>query len=339
MSLTFVLGRCDSLRSEVFLCATVPEGANPADAIITGTLRGPECRGAITLPVTAKFSKIPADAKQAPAMTIVARAILTEPSYWTPELPNLYQLDARLVVNGHEADVCQRLVGLRRFGVRGRSLWLDGRRYVPRGLAIPEAAIDVEQFRAAGLAAVVADPSETFLDRCDVTGVPVIGRLADGHDPPLEPGAAAERMVSWAWHPSVLLAVVPAGMGLDGTSRLAAAVGNSMGTLLLAAEVDGSVPPSRARPDAELLVVTLGEHALPHEAWQHDAIPVPLVALRGTASDVAISRNPCDSLQADLASWRSGGASWDWAGFCVDVGSQGTRSGGDAGSIIGHGCF
>ena len=321
MSLSLVLGRCDSLRAEVFLRASLPAAVDPADAVITGTLKGPECRHAITLPVTGKFLTLPADASRRDS--IVARVVLTEPSSWTPELPSLYQLDARLVVSGRELASCRRLVGLRRFGVRGRSLWLDGRRFVPRGLAMPELAIDVSQFRDASLTAIVADPSEAFLDHCDAEGVPVIAVLADSSGSPMTITVAAERIATWAWHASVLMAVVPLAAPHAECSETADATRHARGTLLLAHEVEGAMPPPEAASGTDAVIVSLPANTVPHPSWQTAPPTVPLLAQRPDASGAVVSRQPCDTLQASLAAWRTSAttprSAWDWSGYFVDM--------------------
>lgn len=326
MSLSLVLGRCDSLRAEVFLRAALPASATPAGAVITGSLKGPECRRAITLPVTATFLPLPADASH--ANSIVGRAVLTEPSYWTPELPSLYQMKARVVASGLGIETCEQAVGLRRFGVRGRSLWLDGRRFVPRGLLMPERDIDLKRFREASLTAMVADPSEAFLKECDAEGVPVIAILADERGSAMNVDVAAERIGLWSWHASVLLAVVPLAAREGEGDRIAAATRRARGTLLLGLEVDGSMPPPTTAISGDAIVVSLAANAVPHSAWRTTPPAVPCLAIRPHTPDAVVSRGPCDSLQAGLASWRSGdetpGAAWDWAGYCVEVCAQGT---------------
>jgi hypothetical protein len=325
MSLTLILGRCDSLRAEVFLRASLPAGVAPADAVITGTLKGPACRRAITLPVTGKFLTLPPDTSRTDS--IVARVVLTEPSYWTPELPSLYQIDARLVVSGRENRACRRPVGLRRFGVRGRSLWLDGRRFVPRGLVMAERDIDVRQFRDALLTAMVADPSEAFLDACDAEGVPVIAILSDAGGAPMTADVARERIATWAWHATVLMAVVPVAARDDDRERIA---DTTRGTLLLAQEVDGSVPPPVVAERIDAFVVALEANTVPHPAWRTTTPAVPLMARRPDAAGATLSRQSCDILQASLAAWRSGAETsllpWDWAGYCIDAPSQGNSS-------------
>ena len=84
----FILGRADEMRAEVH----VRQPGLADDARLTGTLTGPLCATATTLPTTVRLAAA-GWAGGVPA----ARAILTEPSYWTPELPNLYRLDLEVV--------------------------------------------------------------------------------------------------------------------------------------------------------------------------------------------------------------------------------------------------
>jgi hypothetical protein len=329
VSLSWILGRCDSLRAEVYVRAMLPAGVDPASATLSGTLTGPDCKHAITLPVTAKLTAMRRDDAAATADTLVARAILTEPSSWTPELPNLYRLEARLEAAGRELAAWQRPVGLRRLGVRGRSLWLDGRRYVPRGVAAASDAIDVAGFRAAALAVVVPDPSEAFLARCDAEGVAVIAMLADEAGRALDVEAATAAIARWAWHPAVLAAVVPRGVSAEAAGEIVSNTRTCRDTLLLACDVDGTRPPPLLPAGIDLVVVTLPARGLPHAAWRSDSPGVPLLARRpAEAADAAEaaaadgpSRRECDALQAALAGWGTGGGAGpplDWAGYLVD---------------------
>ena len=341
-----ILGRCDSLRAEVFFRGELPPGVTAGETALTGTLSGPDCRHAITLPVTAKLAAVPgspAEPAAAAASSVVTRAILTEPSFWTPELPGLYRLEARLVAAGREVATWQRPLGLRRLGVRGRSLWLDGRRYVPRGIVAPAERIDLAAFRAASLAAVVADPSEDFLARADTEGVAVLGLVADSAGRPLDREPAAAAIVRWAWHPAVFAAVVPRGAAAE---EIAVATRGRRGTLLVAGEVDGTLPPPITPAGIDLLVVTLPAGEVPHAAWRTEPSSVPLVArlkrgresfLRSTLPGEAgqgraasggremtpdpffflPSRRPCDAIQAALAGWGTAAdePAPSWAGY------------------------
>ena len=327
LAIDCILGRCDSLRAEVFFRAEVPPGVAAGEAALIGTLTGPDCRHAITLPVTAKLGPVPGPAAPddpAAATTLVARTILTEPSFWTPELPGLYRLDGRLVVSGREVAAWRRPVGLRRLGVRGRSLWLDGRRYVPRGLRATVEPSTLRGCRAAALAAVVADPTEEFLAGCDAEGVAAIGLLADAAGKPCDLEAAAATITRWAWHPALVAAVVPRGVSAEAAGGLAAATRGRRGTLLVAWEADGSLPPPAVPVGVDLLVVTLPAGGVPHEAWRTEPPALPLVARRRAeeASASAFrspSRRECDALQAALAGWgtAAGDQGPEWAGYVV----------------------
>lgn len=320
---SWILGRCDSLRAEVYVRAAVPAGVDAASATLSGTLAGPECRRAITLPVTAKLTAIRQDDAAAATDAVVVRAILTEPASWTPELPNLYRLEVRLEAAGRELAACQRPVGLRRLGVRGRSLWLDGRRYVPRGLAVGPDPIDLAALREAALAAVVADPPEAMLARCDAEGVAVIGLLADAAGHPCDLESATAAIARWAWHPAAVVAVVPRDVSAKAVAEIAATARGCRDTLLLAWEVDGLQPPPPLPAGIDLLVVTLPAGGLPHEAWRTDAPALPLVARQGTGRELSPvppvpSRRECDAVQAALAGWRTAdgaGSPPDWAGY------------------------
>jgi hypothetical protein len=311
-----VLGRCDTFRAEIYLRATMPSG-EPGGSL-QGTLTGPECRRATTLPVTARFG--PAPGIGSPD-TIVARVVLTEPAFWTPELPNCYRLDATVGVAGAEVAPCRRMVGLRRLGARGRSLWLDGRRFVPRGHGGEADVIDLEGFRQAGLTAVLADPPEALLDRCDSEGVALIACLVDTAARPLNAEAASRLIGAWAWHPAVLGACLPLGLPHDQVAAVVAATRSTRGTLLLALAVDGTRPPVAPPAGVDLIVLNLPAGGLPHPAWRLDSPPLPLIACRrDVLAATARSRRQCDALQADLATWATVAGrrpDWDWAGYLV----------------------
>jgi hypothetical protein len=298
-----ILGRCDDMRAEVYVRAT---GLPPdAGATIAGTLQGPEARGAVTLPATAALVDLGPGPDGAAA---VARAILTEPSYWTPELPSRYRLRAVVTSPGATLGACDRLVGLRRLGVRGRSFWLEGRRWVPRAVGCTEASIDIPMLRGQLAAAAVVDPAESLCVAADERGLGIVARCTT------DPVAACAR---WREHPSVMLAVVPSASAQ--TAAVIERVGRVKGTMLVGIEVDGLQPPPAVPRGIDFLVVALPEAHLPHAAWRAGP-PLPLIAARPHPGPPAERRSACDRLQAELAAWRDGGqaAPWDWAGYLVE---------------------
>ena len=301
-AILLTLGRCDEVRAEMFLRA-------PVAGSISGTLAGPRRGRDTTLPATARL--------QPTATSGVVRAILTEPAYWTPDLPNLYRLEATIEAAATPPHVVDRLVGLRRLGVRGRSLWLDGRRWVPRAVAAAGVA-GIEACKPGALAAVVAEPDETLLARADEIGVAVFAlATASSAD---HRASVADRIAAWSAHPSAVVAILPQELPAATVAAVARAALPHKGTLLLAATVAGdSPPPAAIPPGIDALVVALDRDALPHATWR-DGVGMPLMAWRRAEASPDAGRGPCDALQAALAGWGATGHDprpWDWAGYVV----------------------
>lgn len=255
----------------------------------------------MTLPTTTRLVPLPAGI----GSTAVSRAILTEPAFWTPDLPNLYRVEgtSRAAAPGAAARF-DALIGLRRLGVRGRSFWLDGRRWVPRAVA---AGLTAAAAREAGVGLVVPSPTDELLAATDATGVAVVAVLGSGE-------ASPARVANLARHPSVTLAIMTErpvdGDALADLRRLA-------GTLQIGLAVEGATPPPDAADGIDFLAVVLDEGAVPHAGWRTRPSR-PLVAwCRGDAT----GRRDCDLLQRDLARWGVGTSApepmWDWAGYLV----------------------
>jgi hypothetical protein len=300
------LGPCDDMRAEIFVR---PAGDVPAGSRIVGSVTGPRRGRDTTLPVTSRLVPLAGAAAAGPA----SRAILTEPAYWTPDLPNLYRVEARLEPHDGDPWAIDAWIGLRRLGVRGRSFWLDGRRWVPRAF-VGQHAVAAAKEAEVGLA--ITMPADPLLAEADDMGVGVV---------PLLPAASLTptRIASWARHPSAMLAVITGGDAMaDVADRLAAGRG-ARGTLLIGMAVDGMCQPPAVPAGVDFLVVQLPAEGLPHAGWMVPAVQ-PLVAWRQAAEKVS-SRASCDALQRDLALWRltagaglaGGTPPWDWAGYLV----------------------
>jgi hypothetical protein len=171
---------------------------------------------------------------------------------------------------------------------------------------------------------VIDDPSDAMCAAADQAGVAIIARLAGAAGRSLDCVSAAKRIVAWALHPSVVLAVVPRTVAPADAAAIVVAARSLKGTMLVGLEVDGVQPPDAA-PAAvfgavDCIVVDLPLAGLPHEAWRSWPIVKPLVARRIVAAGtVEERRRECDRLQADLAAWGLAGGTlqlpWDWAGY------------------------
>lgn len=327
--LSILFGRADDMRAEILVRVSVQNAGGGGGRLqLEGTLVGPRRGRDMTLPTTVKLVDGVGDrAAGGGAMQAVARAVFTEPAYWTPELPNLYRLHAEIQREGRPVAVLDRMIGLRRLGVRGRSLWLEGRRWVPRGVTISESGFDPTTLRTQAAAAVVSDPTVEICGDADQAGVAIIARLVDAAGRGLDCEEARERVAAWAVHPSVVMAVVPRTVGMEEAAAIVATARPLKGTMLLGLEIDGTQPPDAVPAAAvgpvDCMVVDLPRDGLPHDGWRAGSpwgTERPLVAQRAVASGIAADhRQECDRLQAALAAWGlANGATqcvWDWAGY------------------------
>lgn len=325
-----LLGRADDMRAEVWLRCTPPAAGAAAIGpllVVSGILVGPECSTAATLPTTVSL----VDQGTVEGQPPLARGVCTEPGFWTPELPNLYRAEVTLRRGDDVVASGRRMIGLRRLGVKGRSLSLDGRRYVPRGVACQADPARLDELRQLSAVAVVgfptvADPAakssaaslDAMLTTADRIGVAVVIRLGASTGAAVDPSILQERLEAWAAHPSVFLVTLP-----SGSAGVAAITGGPRrGTMLFGLEVDGlDPPPSILDRGVDLLVVRLPEHGVPHDAWQKaPALPLVAAIKEIDLPSAAVARGACDRLQADLAAWARPelrDQPWDWAGYLV----------------------
>jgi len=302
LDISITLGRCDEMRAEAYVA---PGAAVPSGARLEGVLEGPYRRRDVTLPMQARLEPLADPSGTRP----VSRVVLTEPAFWSPESPNLYRASVHLESPEGSPIAVETRVGLRRLGVRGRSFWLDGRRWVPRAVALA-GGVDAASAAATGL--VTAVPDESLLSTADDRGVAVVVLL--------EPSdVTAGRIGVLARHPSAVMAIV---VGCDQPAVLAdavAAVQRVKGTLQVGIVVPGAIPITGPGVGFDFVAVGLADDQPPHEAWR--TLPsCPLVAWRRTpVVGPTSARAACDRLQRDLAAWRvaGGGPSWDWAGYLV----------------------
>lgn len=132
---------------------------------LTGTVRGPRCRVAETLP--AEFAL--EDLGREP--TWLAAARIFEPCYWTPELPFQYEVTVELrdESDGNTVASHTAITGFTRLAARGRGWVLGGRAFTLRGVArMPEDQAAWEALRGESLAVWARDDSAKYcsVDAC-----------------------------------------------------------------------------------------------------------------------------------------------------------------------------
>lgn len=236
---------------------------------LAGTVRGPFSDFAKTLT---------ADFKLKPAGSQGVEALITEPCYWTPQLPMRYELH----VDGEQS----KPFGLKRFYCSGRNLTLEGKRIVLRGKACnsPSEA-DLELARQHETALMVIDPSDDVCEMASRLGVPLLVRVTMV--------TAIERL---AWFPAVYMVLTTTGQRLSPSSQIPAAEIVKAGdepTLL-----------------SQAIIIELGPGERP-SAWTATCDKPVIVIRKDSEADIKAARASCDRLQAELA------PEFDLAGYFV----------------------
>ncbi|MGB0655161.1 MAG: hypothetical protein ACPGMQ_06990 [Pirellulales bacterium] len=323
MRFRVILGKADDLKADVLFQMSVPASAETPLAL-EGFLTGPTSTRASTLPVHQKI-RIHSQRVVGEGTEILGHSILTEPAFWTPNVPMLYFVKCRITSSGKELALLSQTTGLRRLGIRNHSLWLDGHRFVLRGVTCGNRDYTSAKQQPAGpedhrTADVLDLPAEVFsetdsveleidenLKTADEIGRPIIIRLHPKSPPSVIPSVIC-RLAS---HPSVFLTVIPNTL-LPEVSKFSA----YKGTMLFAKETHAKFAPPELPNGIDLAVVRLSQ-SVPDSSWKTPP-PYPVIAWQ---TGVPSQRQECDRLQALLANWRTAPkgppSSWDWAGYFV----------------------
>jgi hypothetical protein len=263
------------------------------DWSLSGQLHGPLCRHARTLPASAPLQDL------GPGPSLVARALLTDPCFWSCDLPATYQLTVELRERGQRVETCVRMFALRDLAVRRRSFYWEGRRWVLRGVryeACPGQAWS--EWRERSAAAVVQCPDDVLCREASLEGVLLVARIDSAYGELL---AQLRRLAQW---PAVGVVVVDAAVEEAGAWRRAAPH-----VLLACGDVERA---DRIPPWAQVALAP-AERLVDPRFYSSGPV-VPLVATRSAtaAGSLAEARAACDALQRDLA------PSGDFAGYVVD---------------------
>jgi hypothetical protein len=280
------------------------EGCDPSDGWqLSGTLLGPECRFAQTLPATYRWRDL------GPGRALLAEAFLPDPCFWSPQLPHLYRASLELRHRGMLRGTFAQSVGVRSFGARRRDLSWEGKRWVLRGvLASESTAPNLAPWHAGPTTMVVDNPSDELCRGGTAGGVLIAARLSatsgDGTGGVDRLAAELTRLARWA---CVGVAIIDAGSSrtIVESSTLTKPAGN-----ILLAQYFPAGSPVVPGAWAKAAAVTAAGSGSEFAAAVADC-PVPVIAMRTAdqSSDVATGRQRCDELQRDLA------PAGDYAGY------------------------
>jgi hypothetical protein len=218
---------------------------------------------------------------------LLSEATVPDPCFWTPELPFMYSAELRAVQGDETIAAIKRPFGIRRLGVHSRSLYLDARRFVLRGVRVNPAAIeDLAMAKQTASALFVTDPSDQFLQEASEEGVFLAVPLDASHST-----AELTRFGRW---PAVAVVVLDGDVPAGNEPHLATR------NTLLAQNVAATDTPVAPASWAHLLWWQIEPDKTPPAAASRN---MPVIAYRPTSENATIkeSRRACDRLQADLA--------------------------------------
>jgi hypothetical protein len=286
-------GDCSPSAAHVY--ARLPGLSHEDGWTLSGTVRGPECALSRTLPATVRM------ADMGPGEGLLAHAVLPDPCSWSPELPGLYRVAIELHRHGDDVDAAQRVLGIRMLGPRGRSLYLDGLRWVPRGISRGAAEpCELAAWREAAAMMIVAEAEadDALCEAASHQGVLLAVRLSGDSD------ACLRRLAHLARFAATAVAIVER-RDVDGAA-LRRVAPNILVAALVPANVAVEVPAW-----AHLAVCEVADPAAFGQRTADLACPVIAVRSLEAVLPLAEARAACDDLQRDLA------PHGDFAGYAV----------------------
>jgi hypothetical protein len=275
----------DLTVNRAYVYARLPRPADDAGLMLTGQIRGPRCLYAETLPVTSPLVDL------GPGPTLLARALVPEPCFWSPDLPAIYDVVVHLQRGSEIIATARREIGLRSLGVRGRHLALDGKRWVLRAVSTYATSADMPRRWHDAQAAYMSDDSNAqALAEASQWGALAVVFVRDNRD-----DQTAVRIRELTRYPGV--AIVATDGQLPANFKRPSVAPN-----LLLAQWIGPDHWARLQPWADIVLVAADEPALLSETAAQAEIPI--VAARFLIDgllDIASARAECDRLQRDLA--------------------------------------
>ena len=271
--------------------ARMPRPAERA-LILRGKVTGPQSAYAHTLPASFPLRDM------GPGLSLLAEALVPEPCFWTPDLPNLYRVEVELCKGDQTLASTSRTFGIRRLGTSGRNLIFDGKRSVLRAVTfddVPPAPL--LEWRDASAAAIVNNPSDDLCGEASRVGVLIV---ADLRSTSLD---IADELRRLARFPAVGIAILPTQAASSDPHGLAP-------NILLAQYASAGEKPSPTMW-AKLLVREAKDPSMFSECVGVGNVPVIAYRTAGPQANIAAARRLCDELQRDLA------PHGDYAGYIV----------------------
>ncbi|MBW8884062.1 MAG: hypothetical protein JF612_04635 [Planctomycetia bacterium] len=267
-------------RASVY--ARLPRPADDAGLRLTGKVTGPRCFNTRTLPTTSHFCDLGA------GPTLLSRALVIDPSYWSADVPSIYDLVIDLRRGAKILATARREIGFKALGVRNHAFVLQGKHWVLRGVCASSVKDLLPREWHAASAVFVTDEMDARLAEASQRGTMAVVELRGAAD------EIIDRLRILAMFPAAIMAVIhghlPRQFAIKGVAP----------NLLLAQPLD---------PIREFMLQPWA-HAIWAEWSDAGAIAklqtttnLSVVAVRRLQSPLPIdqARAACDKLQRDLA--------------------------------------
>ena len=264
-----------------YVYARLPHFADSAGLTLGGLVRGPRCLHAETLPTSVRL------VHQGPGPTLLARAAVPDPVFWSADLPAIYDVTVNLS-RGHEViATATHQLGLRALGAEGRNLVLEGKHFVLRGVSDSSTTSTLlRDWRAAGAAYVTSQPSDELLEEASQGGAWTVVELPQSGKDDV---ASLARL---ARYPAAAVAIIRGNLPEDFAHQTIAP------NVLLAQHVEN--PSEKVLPWTQIVAAPADDVLLREMRARLD---LPLIAIRKLNSPLSIAeaRAACDALQRELA--------------------------------------
>ena len=273
----------DLTANRAFVYARLPRQADDAGITLSGQVRGPRCLHAQTLPSVAPLIDL------GPGPTHLARALIPEPCFWSPDLPAIYDVVVNLQRGTEILATARREIGLRSLGIRGQNLALEGKRWIIRGVSSQSAThILPRDWHDAAAAYVGPSPNDDRLAEASQWGTLSISTVSGTSD------EIIAQLRQLTLHPAVAMAIIHGDLPRD--------FGQSAVTpnLLLAQHWNPSAN-LLPQPWADAIWADASSPKLLSDLSSSTSHPI--IAVRPLPSPLPIdqARAACDQLQRDLA--------------------------------------
>jgi hypothetical protein len=242
---------------------------------LTGTLTGPTCLYGETLPATSRFLD------KGPGGPPLAEATVPEPSFWTPQMPQLFQARVQLRHGDQLQAEVTRSFGIRPLGAAGARLRLDGKAWVLRGVMGDDvAAEELPAWHDSDTALVVRSPSDILCEAASRIGVLIVAVLDESNVNEIR------RLSRW---PAVGIVSLPAGA----SPKIA-----NLGHNLLLAERFAAGQSIDVAAWADVVICEVDDPS----GFGVAQVTKPVLACRPLHAASNVNRRAgCDRLQGDLA--------------------------------------